>query len=82
MIIIGYERSDFKVKDGDAVITGVNIYLTRPANQDLGKGVVAERIYMSDRKLAACYFDLPSAVGKEVNITYSRYGKPSSITLA
>lgn len=82
MKIIGYERSDFRLKDSDVMITGVNVYLTRPADQNLGKGVVAERIYMSDRKLAACYFDLPSAVGKEVNVAYSRYGKPSSITLA
>lgn len=82
MKIIGYERSDFRLKDSDMMITGVNVYVTRPADPNLGKGAVCERIYLSDKRMAACYFDVTAAVGKEVNISYSRYGKVSSITLA
>lgn len=82
MKIIGYERADFRPKDGDVVITGVNVFVTRPADPNLGKGVIAERIYLTDKRMAACYFDITSAVGKEVNISYSRYGRVSSVTLA
>lgn len=78
MTIIGYERADFSTKDGTKV-TGVHVYVGRPAAPTLGEGSVVERVYVSDRKIEACGLDLSKAIGKEVQIYYNRYGKVASI---
>lgn len=77
MKIIGFKRGDFTSKDGVA-ITGYNVYLTYPATGTDADGVICERVYFSDAKLARSGYKLH--VNDEVNISYNRYGKPESIT--
>ena len=77
MKVIGYKRSDFVTKDGVSV-TGLNIYLTYAATGTDAEGVVAERVYVSDAKLAKSGYK--PRVGDEVNIMYNRFGKPETIT--
>lgn len=77
MKVIGYKRSDFVTKDGVSV-TGLNIYMTYPATGTDAEGVVAERVYVSDAKLAKSGYK--PRIGDEVNIMYNRFGKPETIS--
>ena len=77
MKIIGYKRNDFTSKEG-AVITGMNLYLAYPVAGPEAEGMVAERIDVSDGKLAKCGYK--PRVGDEVTVVYNRYGKPEAIT--
>ena len=77
MKVIGYKRSDFVTKDGVSV-TGLNIYMTYPATGTDAEGVVAERVYVSDAKLAKSGYK--PRIGDEVNSMYNRFGKPETIS--
>lgn len=81
MTVIGFERSDFTPRGTDTRITGYNVFLARGVDPTKGKGTATERIYLTDARLAACGFELDKALGKNVTIMYSRYGKPVSIAL-
>jgi len=76
MKLIGYRRNNFQTQEGNTV-TGYNLYLAYPATGDDAAGLVAERIYMTDDKLAKSGY-VPHE-GDEVEIAYNRYGKPSNI---
>ena len=76
MKLIGYRRNNFQTQEGNTV-TGYNLYLAYPATGDDAAGLVAERIYMTDDKLAKSGY-VPHE-GDEVEIAYNSYGKPSNI---
>ena len=78
MKIIGYKRSDFTPPEG-SLVTGYNVYFTYPATGEDAGGVICERIYFSDAKLAKSGYKLH--VGDEVRISYNRYGKPDTIVV-
>lgn len=72
--IIGIRPSSFKGDNGETV-SGVNIYYTYPL--DNGTGLGAERVFMTDAKLAGCgYQPLP---GDEVQVEYNRFGRVAKI---
>lgn len=79
--LIGYERSDFAVKETGTAITGYNVYLARCIVSDRGKGQAVERVYLTDAKLAANDFDPSGALGKDVSVYYNRWGKVERICL-
>ena len=74
--VVGYKRADFKPKDSDSEIKGINLFVT--FKRDGVQGFACERLFVSDSR-AGNY--LPK-VGDEVDIFYNRYGKVESITLA
>ena len=72
--IIGIRPSSFKGDNGEKV-SGMNIYYTYPL--DKGTGLGAERVFMTDAKLAGCgYQPLP---GDEVQVEYNRFGRVAKI---
>ena len=72
--IIGIRPSSFKGDNGETV-SGMNIYYTYPL--DKGTGLGAERVFMTDAKLADCgYQPLP---GDEVQLEYNRFGRVAKI---
>ena len=72
--IIGIRPSSFKGDNGETV-TGMNIYYTYPLEK--GTGLGAERVFMTDAKLAGCgYQPLP---GDEVQLEYNRFGRVAKI---
>lgn len=82
MKVTGFERSDFTLKDTGERVTGFNVYLSRTISSDRGRGQAVERVYMSDRKLTEQNINLEALHGKDVIVSYSRYGKVQNITLA
>ena len=74
--VVGYKRADFKPKDSDSEIKGINLFVTYKRNDV--QGDACERLFVSDNR-AGTY--LPK-VGDEVEIVYNRYGKVESIFLA
>lgn len=79
MKVIGYKRNNFQTKEGNTV-TGLNLYLAAPVSGPDAEGLTAERIYMSDAKLAKCGYK--PRVNDEVTVLYNRFGKPESIIKA
>ena len=75
--IIGIRPSSFKGDDG-AQVSGKNIYITYAL--DKGEGLGAERIFITDSKLAN--WSYRPVVGDEVNLEYNRYGKCCGMTKA
>lgn len=72
--IIGIRPSSFKSDNGE-MISGMNIYYTYPLDKGTGQG--AERVFLTDAKLAACgYQPLP---GDEVQLEYNRFGRVAKI---
>ncbi len=82
MKIVGFERSDFTVKESGDRITGFNVYIGRQIVADRGRGQAVDRIYLSDRKISESNIHLEELQGKEVVISYNRYGKVQTIVLA
>lgn len=76
MKIIGIKRSNFTTREGNE-IHGINLYLTYPLSGEQAQGQCAERLYMTDEKLARCGY-VPK-LGDEVRISYNRFGKPDAI---
>lgn len=74
MEIIGFSRNNFKTQDG-VEINGVNLYLTSPVAKGRGEGLIAESLYVTDRRLAACGISLDGLVGKDVIPVFNRRGK-------
>lgn len=72
--IIGIRPSSFKGDNGETV-SGMNIYYTYPL--DKGTGLGAERVFMTDAKLAS--FAYQPTVGDEVQVEYNRFGRVAKI---
>ena len=81
MKVIGYRKADFRGKDNTEV-RGYNVYLTSGINPRYGAGQMAERIYLSEARLARENLDIGDLIGHELRISYTRYGKVDSIMLA
>ena len=76
--MIGYRRSDFTTKDKTKV-TGYNVYIATESDPHNGAGVMAERQYLSDAKIARENLDLEKLLGREIKVYYNRFGKIDSI---
>lgn len=72
--VIGIVRNDFKLKDGTQ-ITGVNVFLSDPIDPAKGKGVMTDKVYLSDHKISNNHIDLDAIYGKNVCPRYNRFGK-------
>ena len=79
MIVIGIRKTSFKGDKGDTV-SGMNVYVSYPIDEDKGSGVAADRLFFTMDKLVSCKYS-PS-VGDEVAVEYNKYGKPAAIRLA
>lgn len=77
MKLIGYQKSDFITKDGTEV-KGYNLYFVEELN---GKGVgySAERVYMSEGKLAKNNIAIDEIMNRKVELSYNRFGKVERI---
>lgn len=79
MKIVGYRKSDFKAKDGNEV-KGYNVFFESPITAG-GKGVQTEKVYLSEGKLAKMGVNLNEIFGKEVSLSYNRWGKVEQINV-
>ena len=82
MKLSGFERNDFRVRDTGEVITGYNVFVSRPISTERGRGQATERVYISDRRIEENRIKLEEMIGKEILINYNKYGKPQTIVLA
>ena len=78
MKMIGYRRADFTTTD-KIEITGYNVYIATEIDPRNGAGVMVERMYLSDAKIAREHIDLEKIIGREIRVYYNRYGKIDSI---
>lgn len=78
MKIIGIRKSEFKGDSGE-VVKGVNFYLTEPMTANGAEGLMAERVYLTEKRLSE--FGFTPKLGDEVAVEYNRYGKCSGMRL-
>ena len=76
--IMGLEQKSFTTKEGDT-IEGTSIFIADKIPPQRGEGCTADRIFLSKNKLNDLSF-VP-AVGMEIEVLYSKYGKVSTIRL-
>ena len=74
MKIVGYKVTAFDTQDGKR-ISGITFYVTEKTNRDGCFGLVTDRFFVSDNKLAGQKFE----IGNEVTPVYNRYGKIESV---
>ena len=74
--VVGVRRNDFQPKDGDK-IEGYSVYVTH--TDDNVDGLVAERFFLSDRKLRNDVGGWIPKVGQTFNMSFNRYGRPDEI---
>lgn len=80
MKIIGLRKSDFTAKDGTEV-KGFTIYGTETIPNDNGKGLMAEKYFLSENKIKGMNLDLNTIVGKNVVVSYNRFGKIDKVVV-
>ena len=71
--VTGYRRFRFTGNDGKE-ISGRTVYYGY--EQDDVKGLVCEKVFLSDEKFKSVSFD----VGDTLNFEYNRYGKIHAVT--
>lgn len=76
--IVGKMVSSFKGSDGTQV-EGIRFFITEKMDPRRGEGVTAERVFLSNKKLAL--LDFTPEVGNEVQVFYNRFGKVDSMRL-
>lgn len=76
--IMGLEQKSFTTKEGDT-IEGTSIFIADKIPPQRGEGCMGDRVFLSKNKLNDLSF-VP-AVGMEVEVLYSKYGKVSTIRL-
>jgi len=74
MKIVGYKVTTFNTQDGKH-ISGVTFYVTEKTNRDSCFGLMTDKFFVSDNKLAGQKFD----IGNDVTPVYNRYGKIESV---
>lgn len=79
--VIGVARNNFQIRGTDTQVTGVNIYLSETIDSSKGKGLSAEKIYLTDRKISDNRIDVDSLLGKQVRVLYNRYGKVEAVEI-
>ena len=72
--IIGIRPSSFKGNNGEE-ISGMNLYYTYPLEK--GTGLGAERVFMTNAKLAS--FGYQPIPGDNVELEYNRFGRVARI---
>ncbi len=82
MKLVGFERHNFRLRETGVEVTGYNLYVSHSIPNERGKGIAAERMYLSDRRITDNGINLDAMIGKELVISYNRYGKVQNITLA
>lgn len=83
MQLVGCRKVSFKGDNGETV-SGFNLYLVL-SEAESSLAVVGQevlRLFVTDAKLADWEFDPAENVGEEVEIEYTRYGKPGYISKA
>lgn len=75
MEVIGIKRCDFRANDGNQ-ISGYQIFAIKPIEKN-GDGYEAEKLFLSDQKVLGG--SVVPAVGKEIEVTYNKYGKVDKI---
>jgi len=75
MKIIGYQHSNFTVKDTGAKISGYILYLSEA--RDGVTGVATERIFLSNNRIGNYVPNL----NDNIRIYWNKYGKVDSIDL-
>lgn len=82
MRVIGFVKSDFVPRNSNEEIKGFSVFLTAPIDQASGKGVMADKVYLSQRRLDADGLDINSLIGKEVQIIYNKMGKIGKVIVS
>lgn len=79
MKIIGIKKLDFTGSDGNPV-SGMQLFLTSPIEQEKGEGEETEKIFLSSDKLSKMLFK--PKLRDEVTVVYNKYGKCDRIEKA
>lgn len=77
--VIGYERADFKPRDGNEEVKGCNIYLAYNIAESRGSGQAVERVYISDAKAERMGIKLADLIDETVKVYFNRRGKVEAI---
>ena len=77
--IIGFKQTEFTIKDSGKEMKGVTIYTTKPIPSNVGKGVYAERFFLSSEKVSALKFELQPQL--EIFRRYNRWGNIDTLEL-
>jgi hypothetical protein len=79
--VIGVQKTEFKPEDSEKKIKGCTLWVGYPREGKEGregvKGMVAERIFITEEKLQG----LELEPGDFVKLNYNKYGKVASIEL-
>lgn len=78
MRIRGIEKIHFTTKDGQ-LISGNRFHTGEDIPADRGVGEATDKFFLSDAKIAQ--LDFTPAVGMNVDVLYSRYGKVIALRL-
>ncbi len=78
MRILGIENIRFTTKDGQ-LISGNRFHTGDEIPADRGVGEATEKFFLSDARVAQ--LDFKPAVGMNVDVLYSRYGKVIALRL-
>lgn len=79
MRVVGYIESNFVPRNSEEEIKGYSVYLTLPIDQAGGKGMMTDKIYLSQRRLAADGLDINTLLGKDIQVIYNKMGKIAKI---
>jgi len=74
--VLGYRDVCFTDKETGKEVSGISLYLSRPA--DGVNGVMAEKIFLGRKCLEESNY--APYVGDSVGITFNRYGKAACVT--
>ena len=77
MNVIGFSERSFTAKDTDALIEGMNIFVTFESKSTTG--LACDRFFISQKRLNEC--DYFPSLGDEIELQYNRYGKITDIRL-
>lgn len=75
MKVIGIREVNFTTPDGKQ-ISGYSLFCSYPISGN-GQGVAVDRVFLSDKKIAACCY-LPE-LDDEINVHYNRWGKVETV---
>ena len=79
MQVIGVRRCEFTAKDGTEV-KGYNIFIAYEIISN-GKGLQADKFFLSDKKVSDMKLNLDELVGKEIKLSYNKWAKVDGIEI-
>ena len=77
MKLIGIQRVDYTNKKGYHIL-GYKLHTSTPAKTKDSIGEITDSVFVSDQIFATCD---QLAVGDEIDIAYSKYGKVSAVSV-